>query len=218
MCRSHHHSLGTYQRLGDGITHFGHPPWTNKIISTVMPQTMRRYKAAHPSRSFILRLDSLVFPCSLSTDVTMQRFLAENLSCYHVATFLAIVFCVYSAVRRWRAHRLANPQGLPYPPGPKPFPIIGNMFDIARDNEFAAYQKLADKYGEAFIDFLPHRFLIPSARRFGVSQRSGKERTFCKFFRNCPRAVRKTLCKLFGSQRIAYEPRSVSPHLEPFFS
>ena len=73
--------------------------------------------------------------------------MTENLSSYHVAAFLAIVFGVYSTVRRWRAHRLANPRGLPYPPGPKPLPILGNMFDIARDNESAAYQKLADEYG-----------------------------------------------------------------------
>jgi hypothetical protein len=77
-----------------------------------------------------------------------QKLMTENLSFYHVCAFLAIVFCAYSTVRRWRAHRLANPRGLPYPPGPKPFPIVGNMFDIARDNQSAAYQKLADEYGE----------------------------------------------------------------------
>ncbi|KIM43420.1 hypothetical protein M413DRAFT_18002 [Hebeloma cylindrosporum] len=60
----------------------------------------------------------------------MEKLLAESLSSYHVAAFLTIVFC------------------LPYPPGPKPFPIVGNMFDIARDKESAAYQKLADEYGD----------------------------------------------------------------------
>ena len=77
--------------------------------------------------------------------------MTENLSFYHVAAFLAIVFCLYSTVRRWRAYRLANPRGLPYPPGPKPLPIVGNMFDIARDNESAAYQKLADEYGKVVL-------------------------------------------------------------------
>ena len=74
--------------------------------------------------------------------------MTENLSPYHILGFLAIVFCVYSTVQRWRVHTLTNPRGLPYPPGPKPFPIVGNMFDIARDNQSAAYQKLADEYGE----------------------------------------------------------------------
>jgi len=92
--------------------------------------------------------------------------MTENLSSYHVAAFLAVVFCVYSTVRRWRAHRLANPRGLPYPPGPKPLPIVGNMFDIARDNESAAYQKLADEYGTVIfiIINLPRRFLTTSTR------------------------------------------------------
>ncbi|KAF9043066.1 cytochrome P450 [Panaeolus papilionaceus] len=51
-------------------------------------------------------------------------------------------------MRRWRISRRKNPANLPYPPGPKPLPIVGNMFDIARDNECAAYQKLAKQYGD----------------------------------------------------------------------
>jgi hypothetical protein len=56
-------------------------------------------------------------------------------------------FVVYLFVRK----RLANPHGLPYPPGPKPLPILGNVLDIARENEAQAYQQLAKEHGESHV-------------------------------------------------------------------
>ncbi|EAU87054.2 O-methylsterigmatocystin oxidoreductase [Coprinopsis cinerea okayama7 len=48
--------------------------------------------------------------------------------------------------RAWR-----NPNRLPYPPGPKPRPVIGNLLDLARDNESSAYYDLAQKYGQPLL-------------------------------------------------------------------
>lgn len=50
----------------------------------------------------------------------------------------------------WKLYvrRRDNPRGLPYPPGPKPLPLIGNLFDFARENESAAYLGMAHKYGQ----------------------------------------------------------------------
>ena len=65
---------------------------------------------------------------------------------------LVFLICV-ELVRRRRIRRLANPRNLPYPPGPKPLPILGNIFDVAPDNASSAYQHLAKQYGELFFLF-----------------------------------------------------------------
>ncbi|KAF6752910.1 O-methylsterigmatocystin oxidoreductase [Ephemerocybe angulata] len=44
-----------------------------------------------------------------------------------------------------------NPRSLPYPPGPRRWSVIGNLFDLATTNEAAAYNKLAQKHGEMFF-------------------------------------------------------------------
>ncbi|KAH9476206.1 Cytochrome P450 monooxygenase 98 [Psilocybe cubensis] len=84
-----------------------------------------------------------------------------SISFFHAAAFFLVVLLVYSALRRRRVHRLANPRNLPYPPGPKPLPIIGNLFDIARDNETATYQALARQYGDlVFLSALGKHILF----------------------------------------------------------
>lgn len=59
--------------------------------------------------------------------------------------FLVVLILVLYKHRRGRAQ--VNPLHLPYPPGPPPLPIIGNLFDLARENEIKAYLELSNKYG-----------------------------------------------------------------------
>ena len=65
------------------------------------------------------------------------------LSLAQTSILIAIIILLVAYYRK-RGHR----RGLPYPPGPKPWPLVGNLFDIARDNEAAAYQLLAKQYGK----------------------------------------------------------------------
>ncbi|THV02863.1 cytochrome P450 [Dendrothele bispora CBS 962.96] len=58
------------------------------------------------------------------------------------------VFVLYLYLKQRRARQLANPKGLPSPPGPKPLPVIGNILDIPREKEAATYYKMAQEYGD----------------------------------------------------------------------
>jgi hypothetical protein len=41
--------------------------------------------------------------------------------------------------------------GLPYPPGPPSWPIIGNLLDIPKDLAWRAYADMSKKYGKRII-------------------------------------------------------------------
>lgn len=63
------------------------------------------------------------------------------------AIMVIIILLVYVFLRR-RALTRANLHNLPYPPGPKPWPLLGNISDIATCNQVEAYQDLAKRHGE----------------------------------------------------------------------
>ena len=55
---------------------------------------------------------------------------------------LAVSAIVLVAVHRWRKHKL------PYPPGPKGYPIIGNVLDIPKGvSAGEGFTSMAHKYG-----------------------------------------------------------------------
>ncbi|KAF8066895.1 cytochrome P450 [Lyophyllum atratum] len=71
---------------------------------------------------------------------------------------LAITFILYKS-RRDRSR--TNARGLPYPPGPRPLPFVGNLFDLAREDEIAAYLRLYKKYGDlVFFNVLGKKVLF----------------------------------------------------------
>ena len=63
----------------------------------------------------------------------------ESLKSY--ALFVALFIVGYSLF--WPKRRLR----LPYPPGPKGWPIIGNVFDVPEKTQWLTYTEWANLYG-----------------------------------------------------------------------
>jgi hypothetical protein len=55
----------------------------------------------------------------------------------------AIAILAVVLLDRWRRKNIAR---LPYPPGPKGLPIIGNLWDIPSENECVTYAKWSREY------------------------------------------------------------------------
>jgi hypothetical protein len=61
-----------------------------------------------------------------------------------ILDFLVVVssLVVFLAIRDYQMRR-----GLPYPPGPPPLPLLGNLFDIPKEFSWLSYSQLSKKYG-----------------------------------------------------------------------
>lgn len=66
------------------------------------------------------------------------------LSPSYLVLLTIVAFVVW---RRWKANA-ANPGRLPLPPGPKPLPLVGNIFDIPLGvPQWELFEAMAHKYG-----------------------------------------------------------------------
>jgi len=68
--------------------------------------------------------------------------MASHMPIVDVVAFL--FFCLaISAIRAYQGRK-----GLPYPPGPQPLPVIGNLLQIPKESSWLVYTELAKKYGD----------------------------------------------------------------------
>ena len=65
---------------------------------------------------------------------------------YHT---LALLVLSYAFFRQWKEKgRNRNPKSLPLPPGPKGYPLIGNLFDMPASKPWILYDAWCKTYGE----------------------------------------------------------------------
>ncbi|KAH8823464.1 cytochrome P450 [Flagelloscypha sp. PMI_526] len=79
------------------------------------------------------------------------------LQAFGLVTILGILLFA----RHVREKRRTNPFKLPYPPGPSPRPIIGNLLDLPTENEAQTYYAMAKQYGSlVYMSVLGNNILV----------------------------------------------------------
>jgi hypothetical protein len=68
-----------------------------------------------------------------------MTYLSSIIDIFAVLLFLVAIRAIRDYQRR---------KGLPYPPGPRPLPILGNVLDIPKQFPWLAYSKFSKKYGK----------------------------------------------------------------------
>ena len=64
---------------------------------------------------------------------------------------LAALFFSIILFRLLKKGRNGNPNGLPLPPGPKGYPLIGNLFDMPVHKPWVVYDEWRKTHGKAFM-------------------------------------------------------------------
>ena len=64
---------------------------------------------------------------------------------------LAALFFIVMLFRQRKKSRDGNPNGLPLPPGPKGYPLIGNLFNMPIYKPWVVYDEWRKTYGKTFI-------------------------------------------------------------------
>ena len=64
---------------------------------------------------------------------------------------LAALFFILVLFRQLKKGSNGNPKSLPLPPGPKGYPLIGNLFDMPNHKPWVVYDEWRKTYGKIFI-------------------------------------------------------------------
>ena len=111
---------------------------------------------------FLVSLSAVVRKIQKLEKLSYSRFLPLLLSMsvnsstiallgnYPYYKLVAIFFSVI-LIRQLKKGRDGNPNGLPLPPGPKGYPLIGNIFDMPIYKPWIVYDEWRKTYGKTFI-------------------------------------------------------------------
>ena len=73
------------------------------------------------------------------------------LKTYPYQTLAAALFFGLILFRRLKKLRSGNPKGLPLPPGPKGYPLIGSLLEMPIDKPWLVYDEWRKTYGKSLI-------------------------------------------------------------------
>ena len=76
----------------------------------------------------------------------LDIFVRKSMTYPTVIVNIFVALLSLAVIQVIRDHR--RRQGRPYPPGPRPFPIIGNLLDIPKQFSWLAYSKFSQTYGD----------------------------------------------------------------------
>ncbi|KAF5309415.1 hypothetical protein D9619_012388 [Psilocybe cf. subviscida] len=98
----------------------------------------------------------------------MGNTISDMSSVFQGSVLLGLIFCVVALLTYRVALLLSdqrrNPSGLPLPPGPKGYPLIGNVFGMPTSHQWLTYAKWAKVYGDVFsFEVLGQRIIILSS-------------------------------------------------------
>ena len=101
-----------------------------------------------------------------------------------VGTALVLLSVVVLAKKYWDNYKV-NPKRLPFPPGPKGLPIVGNLFDVPKTQPWLKYASWSKVHGE----HLPYKFLytfaLPLPRRLCALSCLQSKHDRCEFKEGC---------------------------------
>ena len=66
----------------------------------------------------------------------------------HAVLFTVSVLIFVRLFRSYRRNVASNPKRLPYPPGPKRLPVVGNLLEMPLEYPWLTYTEWAKKYGD----------------------------------------------------------------------
>ena len=132
------------------------------------------------------------------------------LGTYPYQTLVALLLgCIYF-IQKLKKGKKSNLRGLPLPPGPKGYPLIGNLFDFPIANSWLVYEEWCKTYGKHFKRL--SRILLNSwsCRRYCILQCPWQALFGFGFPATDHRHTRAKVYKLLGQAADAYGGGTVS--------